>query len=109
MSKTYEVRVRPVVRYNVTVYQSGTDESGGYAGCETVGEFANEANAEQVAEALRKANGPAEGNNQFIVIRAHDYTVETEAYYANDLAEAEATKARLLKETGREWRIARQL
>jgi len=44
--------------------------------------------------------------NRFIVIRAHDFTVDTAAYFAQDLAEAQATKARLEIETEREWKIA---
>ena len=109
MSKTYEVRVRPVVRYNVTVFQGGTDEHGSYGSCETVGEFANEGNAEKVAEALRKANEPITGNNRFVVIREGDFTPETVAYYASDEAEAKALAARLYGETGHGWRIAVRL
>jgi hypothetical protein len=57
MQKTVEIRVRPVVRYVVTRYESGTDANGmGYGGCETVGEFDNERSAEFVAMALREAH-----------------------------------------------------
>ena len=55
MQKHMEIRVRPVVRYIVTKYESGTGADGmGYGGCETVGEFENEQNAERVAMALRE-------------------------------------------------------
>lgn len=51
-----EYRVRPVVRYIVTKYTASDPDSGcgnSFAGVETVGEFANEIQAESVAEALR--------------------------------------------------------
>lgn len=43
--------------------------------------------------------------NEYVVLPAHDYTVDTQAYYAYSLAEAEETKKRLQAETNREWRI----
>jgi hypothetical protein len=50
-----EVRVRPVVRYIVTRYESGQKPDGAsYGGCETIGEFANEGTADTVAMALRE-------------------------------------------------------
>lgn len=56
MEKHVEIRVRPVVRYIVTKYESGTTPDGcNYGGCETVGEFANEHSADTVAMALREA------------------------------------------------------
>jgi hypothetical protein len=48
-------------------------------------------------------------SNQYIVIRAHDYTVDTSAYYAQDLDEARATKAKLEAETDREWHVTVRL
>lgn len=48
-------------------------------------------------------------SNQYIVIRVHDFTVDTAAYYAQSLDEARATKARLEAETGREWCVALRL
>ena len=48
-------------------------------------------------------------SNRYVIVRAHDYTVETAAYYAQDLDEAQATKARLEAETGREWHITVRL
>jgi hypothetical protein len=54
MSKTVEVRVRPVTRYVVTRYESiTTPTGGGGSSCDTIGEFDNERNAELVANALR--------------------------------------------------------
>ena len=107
MAKFVEVRVRPVTRYVVTRYESAHPDGCSYSGSEPLGEFDNERAAERVAAALRDAEGP-QGNNGWIVVRAHDYTVETAAYYANDREEAEATKARVEAETGAEWRIYRR-
>jgi hypothetical protein len=53
MSKV-EIRVRPVVRHVLTRYtESGAPDGSKYSGVVTLGEFDNEAYAEQVAHAMR--------------------------------------------------------
>lgn len=44
-------------------------------------------------------------NVEHIIVPAHDYTVETQAYYARSASEADETKKRLEAETGREWKV----
>lgn len=56
MNKEVEYRVRPVTRYIITRYHSEQMPNGLYhAGCETIGSFDNQTQAEQVANALSKA------------------------------------------------------
>ena len=52
--QTKEIRVRPVIRHIVTEYR----DDGVAASVATVGEFANEEQAEKVAAALRGQNAP---------------------------------------------------
>lgn len=58
MSRKYEYRVRPVIRYVVTRHHSYEEPVGSgrwSGGCETMGEFANEFQAELAKEAYEKA------------------------------------------------------
>ena len=56
VSKTVELRVRPVVRYIVTRYEQETYPDGMCSGqCEEMGEFTNFSRADQVARGLHAA------------------------------------------------------
>ncbi len=94
--KTTEIRVRPVVRHAVTRYTR--DEAG--ASSESLGEFANEAYAEELAEALRKAHKP----KQYAVVQ-RSFDVDVKVYYAEEIAQAEAYRDQLAAHFGHEYRI----
>jgi hypothetical protein len=70
-----EVRVRPVIRHIVTLYESGPlpgTKDKYHATLDTLGEFDNEAQAEFVAEALRKQADPTVKppalSNQYVIV-----------------------------------------
>lgn len=53
MTKTVEYRVRPVIRYHVTRFESEIHENGSASGgCESLGEFDNESQAYKISNAL---------------------------------------------------------
>lgn len=94
--KTTEIRVRPVIRHAVTRFTS-EDRA---ASSECVGEFNNEAYAEEVAQALRAAHKP----KQYAIVE-RGFDVATRVWYAEDQAEAEAYRAQLQEHFGSEFRI----
>jgi len=108
-----EIRVRPVVRHIVTrhterqtlpVGQKYAD--GPRSSLETLGEFDNEAQAEQMAAALR--NALPKPMKYAIVQRSFD--VDVKVYYANEREQAEAYCRELMDHFGVEFRIfAREL
>lgn len=58
MTKTVEYRVRPVTRYHVTRFENEDHENGRCSGgCESLGEFDNESQANKVAKALAYLEG----------------------------------------------------
>jgi hypothetical protein len=102
---TVEIRVRPVIRHIVTRFTeertSAQDKAPAYSRkLETLGEFDNEAQAEEVAAALRAG----EGEHCYAVVQATGGDIDAEVYYAYDLAEAEQMKTRL-ETDGKTFRI----
>jgi hypothetical protein len=95
--QTTEIRVRPVVRHVITRYTNDAVRGGSV---ETLGEFDNEAQAEQVAEAMRSVHWP----KKFVIVQV-TFEPETKAYYAESLDEANETAVKLTAETGGDWRI----
>lgn len=54
--ESIEIRVRPVIRYNVTQYKTGPNSGS----CESLGEFPSEAAAEFVAQAVEERGAQRE-------------------------------------------------
>ena len=100
--KNTEIRVRPVIRHSVTRYtrESHPDgmESGG---CESLGEFANEAYAEEVAAALRTQEPKP---MQYAAVERNHFDIATYALYFDVEADALAY-AEHAKKYGREFRV----
>jgi hypothetical protein len=86
---TVEIRVRPVVRHIVTRYTKGDSYSP--ASLETLGEFDNEAQAQEMAAAL-KAGLPKP--MQYAVVE-RTFELQAKVVYANSIGEAEALKDQL--------------
>lgn len=93
---TTEIRVRPVVRHAVTRFKQDARS----AGSEMIGEFANEAFAEEVASAL---TWKSRARQYVIVERSFDVTAQVG--YADYESVAEAIREDMEKETGREFRV----
>lgn len=102
---TIEYRVRPVVKYQVTRYES-TPTSGS---CESQGEFPNEKMAEAVREALIANDRSLQedligyGNPYVLVYKGFDEEV-CPIYYASTLEEANERVAMELL-AGHEYRL----
>lgn len=103
-----EYRVRPVVRYAVTRYESGSDAEVSWGGCETVGEFQNEESAERVKAAMEAGDPDVQRTNAYMIVKS-GFDVETSVYYASSLNEARETQTRMEAETNAEWRVAARL
>jgi hypothetical protein len=108
MLKT-EIRVRPVVRHVVTRYTEATDAHAPVAGGRsasliTMGEFDNEAQAEQVAEALR-ATIPKP--RLYVAVERNHWDTLAHALYFNTEADAYAY-VKHAEAKGREFRVFSQ-
>lgn len=82
--QTIEVRVRPVIRHIVTEFHADPETRA--AGVATVGEFANEEQAEKVAAALRGQHEP----RLWVAVERGDYSVATNAIYFQTAEDAAA-------------------
>jgi predicted DNA-binding WGR domain protein len=91
-----EIRVRPVVRHAVTRFT----KDGKSAGSEMIGEFANEAYAEELAEALRKSHRA----KQYVIIQ-RSFEFDAKVGYADHLSVAQEMKRELEDLYGGEFRI----
>lgn len=98
MTKTLEIRVRPVTRHVVTRYESDGLRRGG-ASCGTLGEFDSPARADEVALAIQAqepharvvisdgtVHDPIE--QQFVITKVNTFEVQNEVYFANSFGEA---------------------
>jgi hypothetical protein len=105
MTKTLEIRVRPVTRYVVTRYESDGLPRGA-ASCGTLGEFDSPARADEVALAIRASepharvvtsdgtvHGPVE--LQFVITKVNTFDVQNEVYFASTAEEAAAQVSKL--------------
>ena len=102
--KSVEYRVRPVVRYMVTRYESGSYPDGSsYGGCSGVGEFDNEESAERVKAALDTGENASDPRREYAVVQS-TFEPAAKVIYAYGFAEATAARDRLNTEGG-EWRI----
>lgn len=103
--KTTEIRVRPVIRHIVTRYTQevmpGTEADPRYfGGLETLGEFDNEAQAEQMAAALRAQSEPKD----FVVVQ-RTFDIDAKVYYAYSQEEADQLVKQLYYDTAKEYRV----
>jgi hypothetical protein len=116
MTKTLEIRVRPVTRHVVTRYESDGLPRG-VASCGTLGEFDSPARADEVALAIRASEPNArvvtsDGvvydpiEQEFIITRVNTFEVQNEVYFANSPEEAMVLLAKLSHvPDGRDWRV----
>lgn len=93
---TTEIRVRPVVRHAVTRFT----QDGRSAGSEMIGEFANEAFAEEVAEALSRKTAP----RQYIIVE-RTFDAAARICYADHASVADEIKTDMERELGSEFRV----
>lgn len=116
MTKTLEIRVRPVTRHVVTRYESDGLPRGA-ASCGTLGEFDSPLRADEVALAIRASepharvvtsdgtvHDPVEF--QFVITKVNTFEVQNEAYFASTEDEARELLARLQAGSdGLNWRV----
>lgn len=105
MTKTLEIRVRPVTRHVVTRYESDGLPRGA-ASCGTLGEFDSPARADEVALAIRASEPNArvvtsDGvvydpiEQEFIITRVNTFEVQNVVHFARSKQEAEASRDKL--------------
>jgi hypothetical protein len=90
-----EIRVRPVIRYNVTRFYHEVMPNGmAQGGCESLGEFTSEQAAERVADAMRKLEQPL----QYILVQETPGLDTPQVTYAYSFEEAQEKQRQLLAE-----------
>jgi hypothetical protein len=106
MSKTTEIRVRPVIRHNVTRFTSETGPDGACGGSsESLGEFAHEGYAEEVAQALKDR----EAARVYAIVEETVGKVQARVVYAYSKGEATLRKMDIEGETGKSFHIYSRL
>ncbi len=119
MTKTLEIRVRPVTRWNITRFESDSMERSGSCGSE--GEFGSARTADQVALAM-KAKEPharvvtSDGTvhdaveQQFILTKLNTFEVQNEVHFASTAEEAASLRDKLMSDgDGAKWEIFNRL
>jgi hypothetical protein len=126
MTATSEFRVRPVTRFNLTHFQS----EGASSGVRSLGEFGSIEQAEEVGMALnclvpgstfQTLDGRTAGEypigllaaaierdappTQYVIVAVHTFQIETKAYFADNLIDAEKRKTEAELTHGTEFRI----
>lgn len=98
-----EYKVRPVVRYIVTRYES---EEQGTGSSVTLGEYPNEEIAEKVCSVLESAECP-EPPASYVVVGKHFFTPDNIALFAYSQEEAVMRKAEAEARYGKEFQVFR--
>ncbi len=111
--ETLEYRVKPVTRYIVTRYHSYTEDQPGCggAGSSVVGEFDNEATAENIRATLAEQEHQRrrlQDMRQPWICFERTHEIGAKVYYCDSEEQALRQAAEFSAEFGTEWRIARR-
>lgn len=104
-----EFRVRTVSRYIVTKYEWPDVPQVTAGKSSLIGEFDSTPMAEAVATALHESTPNSrlsmDTQREYVVVAVHTYKVDTLAYFAHSLKEAEQIKEKAESDHGTEFRI----